>query len=70
MTAVTVPVPPAHQRKCDAQAHALLQHLMQATPHESATWLSENVTTLVQAHAVLHALVLGLRHVYLKPPIS
>ncbi len=67
MTAVTVTVPPAHQRAIDAQSSALLQQLMNATPAQISSYLAANVTTVAQANTVIQALALGLRYLYLKP---
>ena len=66
MSAVTVPVPPAHQRLMDAQSQALLQQLVTATPAQIAAYMAANVTSLSAAQTVLTALAVGLRYVYVK----
>jgi hypothetical protein len=66
MSAVTVPVPPAHQRMMDAASQALLQQLVTATPAQIAAYMAANVTSLASAQTVLTALAIGLRYTYLK----
>jgi hypothetical protein len=65
MSAVTVPVPPAHQRLLDASSQALLQQLIAATPAQISAYMAANVTSLASAQTVLTALAVGLRYVYL-----
>jgi len=66
MSAVTVPVPPAHQRMMDAQSQALLQQLVTATPAQITAYLAANSTNIAQVNAILQTLAVGLRYLYLK----
>jgi len=61
MKRVSIVAPATLQRKLDARGDAVLRALINASPEQIDAYLTANVTTLVQARAVLRALALAVR---------
>ena len=61
MKRVSIAATAAVQRKLDARGDAVLAALLNASPAQIDAYLAANVTTLVQARAVLRALALAVR---------